>query len=247
MLLVSIWLKQEKQRPYNFYLQIIRLTKRHMEGLRKIKMWIFHPMCWKVCWNQRARFLSYAVELVREQVASAVRAAAFMEKCPQSLTHWWSLSINMADVHERPFLGWCACQMAYKSRSPLALLSRSLQAILLWQYEDWPLSFRRVSSLWWAPRSRASQSLVLDRACIRGPGSDSNTPLRLQLFLLHYVLVRGAPPSPVKWTRLFNPDHCLRKAKWNTVASLHHDLGMFHLTSGLGGFPCFSSLLSLLS
>lgn len=155
-----------------------QINKTPHGGFKDVKMWIFHPICWKVCWSKTAVqktlpawFLFYAVELVREQVASAVRAAAFVEKLPQSLTHWWSLSIKMADVHERPFLGWCACQMAYKSRSPLALLSRSLQAILLWQYEDWPLSFRRVSSLWWAPRSRASQSPVLNRACTRGPGS----------------------------------------------------------------------------
>lgn len=172
-----------------------------------------------------------------------MRAAAFVEKLPQSLTHWWSLSINMADVHERPFLGWCACQMAYKSRSPLALLSRSLQAILLWQYEDWPLSFRLVSSLWGAPRNRVSQSPVLNRTCTRGPGSGFKHTSSCS----HFIMCLLEETPPIKWTWLFNPDHCLRKAKWSTVASLHHDLGTFHRTSGLRGFPCFYSLLSLIS
>lgn len=139
-------------------------------------MWIFHLICWRCRWNKTALqkmlpawLLFYAVELIRKQVATAVKAAAFMEKLPRSLTHSWSVSVNMAVVHERPFIGWCACQMAYKSRSPLVLLSPTLQAILLWQYEDWPLSFCRVSSLWWAPRSRASRGAALNRACSPWP------------------------------------------------------------------------------
>lgn len=169
-----------------------------------------------------------------------------LEKPPWSMVHLGRVSINMAVVHERPFIAWCACQMAYKSRSSLVLLSQTLQAILLWQYGDWPLSWAACGEPQWG---QASRGTMLKRA---------HSPLLrvwIQTHLQgsscsHFImcLLEESPPPPVKWTWLFNPDHCLRNAKWNTVANLHHDLGTFDLNSRLGGFHFggFYSLLSLI-
>lgn len=89
--------------------------------------------------------LFYTVKLIKKNRQHLLweqqQRSWMLEKLPWSMVHLWRVSINMAVVHERPFIAWCACQMAYKSRSSLVLLSRTLQAILLWQYGDWPLSW----------------------------------------------------------------------------------------------------------
>lgn len=186
----------------------------------------------------------YAVKLIRKHVVSAVRAAhrsRMLEELPWSIVHVWRLPINMAVVHERPFMAWCACQMVYKSRSSWVLQSRPLQAILLWQYGDWPLSWAACAEPLWA-RLAETPALKEPTALCSRSGFKHN----LQgSSCSHFIMCLLEESPPIKWTWLFNPDLCLRNATWNTIANLFHDLGTGIWTLG-SGVPWFYILLSLI-
>lgn len=59
-----------------------------MECLRMLKCGFFTQCAERFAEPNLHGSFFYAVELVREQVAAAVRAAAFVDKLQQSLTHW---------------------------------------------------------------------------------------------------------------------------------------------------------------
>lgn len=97
------------------------------------------------------------------------------------------------------------------SRSLPVVLPWSLQAILQWKDEHWPLSFHWVSSLQWAWRCQASWSMLLGR--LRGP-----LPLGLPLCTPpngpscpHFIMCWLGIDYSARWLWSSNPKQCLRK------------------------------------